>query len=81
MNESTKSWAIIALLGFIVVVMIFMAGVVVGSHKSGRSSFGVKGHQMGGGFDKTMMLKKAAIGVKDVTSEAGPQGGVAPSSF
>ena len=82
MNENTKTWAIIVLLGLIFSVLIFKAGVMVGAHRSGHGSFKARAHQMGGGFDRTMMMhKKAALEAKDVTSEGTPPGDAVPNAF
>jgi len=81
MNESTKSWAIIVLLGLIFTVMVFKAGMMVGAHGSGRYSFRAGSHQMGKGFDKMMAQKKAAFEARDSTSDAEPQGDTGPGRF
>ena len=82
MNENTKTWAIIVLLGLIFTVMIFKAGMMVGGHKSsGYGSLKARGHQMGGGFEKMMMHRKAVIEVSDFTSEGEVPGDAVPNGF
>ncbi len=81
MNENNKTWAIIVLLGLIFTVIVFKAGMKVGSHRSGHPSFRAGSHQMGRGFDKMMAQKKAAFEARDFTSEGELPGDEGPNRF
>lgn len=84
MNESKKilchgalAGVIIALFGFILIVIVFKAGMLVGGLKSHSSSYGAvnyhksfRGHMGKGGFSNLMYQKKVKIEAFEVKAES-----------